>query len=110
MNKLATLIAAVHASVLASSALTGPAMAQDSAEIKAYTNAVKTGTPAAIASFMKSYPKSTLPAASSAPRSPARSASRTRARSLATGGTARLRHDPPTAAGPGPIADERRLY
>jgi hypothetical protein len=61
MNKLATLIAAVHASVLASSALTGPAMAQDSAEIKAYTNAVKTGTPAAIASFMKSYPKSTLP-------------------------------------------------
>ena len=61
MNKLATLIAAVHASVLATSAFAGTAMAQDSAEIKAYTNAVKTGTPAAISGFMKAYPKSSLP-------------------------------------------------
>ena len=61
MNKLATLIAAVHASVIATSALSGAATAQDSAEIKAYTNAVKAGTPAAISSFMKAYPKSKLP-------------------------------------------------
>ena len=61
MNKLAKLIAAAHASVLLSGIAAGGAVAQSAAEVKAYMEAVRTGTPDAIASFMRHYPKSTLP-------------------------------------------------
>ena len=61
MNKLAKLIAAAHASVLVSGIAAGGAVAQSAAEVKAYMEAVRTGTPDAIASFMRHYPKSTLP-------------------------------------------------
>ena len=61
MNKLAKLIAAAHASVLLSGIAAGGAVAQSAAEVKAYMEAVRTGTPDAIASFMQHYPKSTLP-------------------------------------------------
>ena len=36
-------------------------MAQSAAEVKAYMEAVRSGTPDAIGSFMRHYPKSTLP-------------------------------------------------
>lgn len=61
MNKLAKLIAAAHAGVLLTGALGGSASAQSAAEVKAYMEAIRAGTPDAIASFMRTYPNSTLP-------------------------------------------------
>ncbi len=61
MNKLAKLIAAAHASVLLTGTLASVASAQSAAEVKAYMEAIRLGTPDAIATFMRTYPKSVLP-------------------------------------------------
>lgn len=62
MNKLAKLVAAVHASVLAAGAASGGvASAQDQAEVAAYMEAISVGTPEAIARFLQAYPASALP-------------------------------------------------
>jgi hypothetical protein len=61
MKKINLLIAALHAGALALAAAPGAASAQDSQEIRAYMNALSTGTATAMAEFLTAYPQSALP-------------------------------------------------
>jgi hypothetical protein len=62
MKKLNLLIAALHAGALAlGAAAPGVARAQDAQEIRAYMDALSTGTAEAMSAFLAEYPNSALP-------------------------------------------------
>src|SRR3954453_15233723 len=61
MKKLNLLIAALHAGALALVAGPGLARAQDTAEVRAYMNALSAGTAEAMSQFLELYPNSALP-------------------------------------------------
>lgn len=61
MKKMSLLIAALHASALALTTGASLAHAQDAQEVRAYMEALRTGTAEAMASFLTSYPNSALP-------------------------------------------------
>lgn len=61
MKKLNLIIAALHAGALAFTLGPGVARAQDAQEVRAYLEALRTGTAEAMAQFLAIYPHSTLP-------------------------------------------------
>jgi hypothetical protein len=61
VKKFSLLIAALHASALALGAFPAAGHAQDSAEVRAYMDALSVGTPEALNQFLTSYPNSALP-------------------------------------------------
>lgn len=64
MKRINLLIAALHASALAAAPLAlggGTALAQSNDEVRAYMDALSSGTPEALDRFLHAYPNSALP-------------------------------------------------